>query len=85
MAEVDVVKNIKLALDNPANNLTTTTRDLLNTTVISLELDKENEITKEEKQGILQLINYAINKRVNNKATDLSYTELLNLKNKLQE
>ena len=43
------------------------------------------ELTPMERHGLLQVIGYVINKRVNDKASDLSYTELLNLKNKLFE
>jgi hypothetical protein len=82
---MDVIKVIKLTLDNPANTLTTTTKSMLETSVVSLELDKEKELSQEEKNGILDLISYAIDKRVNDKATSLSYTELINLKNKLYE
>lgn len=45
---------------------------------------KSKTITNDEINGILSIINYVINKRVNNNASDLSYTELLNLKNKLR-
>ena len=83
--DMDIIKVLKLILENPANNLTTTTVDLIKTSIVSVELDKEQEPTEEEKSGILDLINYVIDKRVSDKATDLSYTELLNLKNKLQK
>ena len=46
---------------------------------------KHDTLTKDELIGLRQLINYVIEKRVNDKATDLSYTELLNLKNKLND
>jgi len=39
----------------------------------------------EQKKGLVQLISYTINNRVNDEATDLSYMELLNLKNELQK
>lgn len=39
------------------------------------------EITDDEKSGIIELINYVINERVDMEF--LSYTELLNLKNKM--
>lgn len=43
------------------------------------------ELDKNQKSGLIQLISYVIGKRVNDEATDLSYTELLNLKNELQK
>jgi len=46
---------------------------------------KVNELSKDELVGLRQLINYAINNRIIDKATDLSYTELINLKNKLND
>ena len=37
---MDIIKNLRLVLDNSANVLTSTTRDLLETTIIYLELEK---------------------------------------------
>jgi len=42
-----------------------------------------SELTDDDTNGILELINYVIGKRVNMEI--LSYTDLLNLKNKLQK
>lgn len=42
---MDFVKNIQLILDNPANHLTTTSRDLLETMQITFEL-QESETGK---------------------------------------
>jgi hypothetical protein len=42
------------------------------------------ELTTDEINGLISLINYVIGKRKSDKASDLSYTELLELKNKLQ-
>lgn len=42
------------------------------------------ELTQEEITGVTQMINYCINKRINNKATDLSYMKLLEVINKLR-
>ena len=78
---MDIIKVLKLILENPANNLTTTTVDLIKTSIVSVELDNEKEITEDEKSGIIELINYVINERV--EMETLSYTELLNLKNKM--
>ncbi len=53
---------------------------------ISGEASEETQsvdLTGEEKLGLRQMINHVIDKRIVNKASDLSYTELLNLKNKL--
>jgi len=44
---------------------------------------KVSEISAEEIQGILDIINYIILKRKNDDASNLSYMELINLKNKL--
>ena len=41
---MDYIKVINLILDNPANTLTTTSRDLLETMRISIELDKEKQL-----------------------------------------
>ena len=38
-----------------------------------------------QKAGLIQLISFVISERINDEATDLSYTELLNLKNILRE
>ena len=84
---MDIIKNIKLALENPANNLTTTTRDLLETTIVSLELEAEENkvsLTNEELVGLLQLINDCISERKCDE-NELGYMGLLNLKNKLQK
>ena len=78
---MDIIKVLKLILENPENNLTTTTVDLIKTSIVSVELDNEKEITEDEKSGIIELINYVINERV--EMETLSYTELLNLKNKM--
>lgn len=61
-------------------------RDEVENLVNILEYDywECEKLTKDEIVGLIQLINYVIEKRVNDKATDLSYTELLNLKNKLK-
>ena len=57
-------------------------------TELKSHLDNEswrnNFITENERQGMLQIINYVISERVNDKATDLCYIGLLGLKNKLQ-
>lgn len=37
---MDYIKTLNLILDNPANNLTTTSRDLLDTMKVALKLDK---------------------------------------------
>lgn len=42
-------------------------------------------LTPDEIKGLLTMINYLISQRINDKASDLSYTDLLNLKNKLQD
>jgi hypothetical protein len=43
------------------------------------------ELSKEQKSGLLQLISFVIGNRTNSEATDLSYMELLDLKNVLQQ
>ena len=51
------------------------------------EVDQNEEqvviIKPDEATAILSLINYVIGKRINDKACDLGYTGLLELKNKL--
>jgi transcriptional regulator of heat shock response len=50
-------------------------------------LDSESwgfeELNKDEVKGVISMINYIIDKRINDRASSLSYTELINLKNKL--
>jgi hypothetical protein len=58
----DTVKIIKLVLDNPANNLTTTTRSLLESHALSLELDSE-------------ILNDAIQKAWENSETSSQFKE----------
>lgn len=43
-----------------------------------------DELTTDEIKGLTSIINYVINIRIVNNASDLSYLELLNLKNKIQ-
>ena len=53
---------------------------------VDLEADAKAHVVQlspMERNGVVQLIGYVVDKRVNNKASDLSYTELLNLKNKV--
>ncbi len=53
---------------------------------VDLEADAKAHVVQlspMERNGVAQLIGYVVDKRVNNKASDLSYTELLNLKNKV--
>ena len=42
-----------------------------------------NTLTHDEVRGLRSIINHVINTRVGDKASELSYTDLLNLKNKL--
>ena len=50
---MDLIKNIKLILDNPANDLTTTSRDLLESTVVALEL-KEVRTFEQKKDDMIE-------------------------------
>lgn len=43
------------------------------------------ELTKDEQNGLISLINYATAKRIGDNASGLSYLELITLKNKLQK
>jgi hypothetical protein len=43
------------------------------------------QLTQDEQNGLISIINYVIDKRVGNNASSLSYLELLNLKNKLSK
>jgi len=43
------------------------------------------ELTSSEVKGLISIINYVVNNRATDEASDLSYTELLELKNKLQK
>jgi len=62
---------------------------------VSIELWDENinpaqpepqrELTAEETAGLLSMINFSISHRITEKVSDLSYLELINLKNKLQK
>ena len=42
------------------------------------------ELTQSELSGIVQMITYCIGQRINDSASDLSYMELLELRNKLR-
>jgi len=44
---------------------------------------KADELSSTELVGLQSLINYVINQRINDQASNLSYLELINLKNKL--
>lgn len=43
------------------------------------------ELTQDEQNGLISILNYVIDARVNDNASKLSYLELLNLKNKLSK
>jgi hypothetical protein len=43
------------------------------------------QLTKDEENALISLINHAINKRIGEQASGLSYLELINLKNKLSK
>jgi hypothetical protein len=53
------------------------------TNQLDAECWKFDTLTKDEIKGVSQLIDYVISHRVNNRASELSYLELLNLRNKL--
>jgi hypothetical protein len=44
---------------------------------------KHTELTNDESNALISLINYVIDHRVNERACSISYTDLINLKNKL--
>ena len=43
------------------------------------------QLTQDDQNALISLINYAINKRIGERASGLSYLELINLKNKLSK
>jgi hypothetical protein len=43
------------------------------------------ELTQDDLNALISLVNHSINNRTNEVASGLSYTELLNLKNKLNK
>jgi hypothetical protein len=43
------------------------------------------QLTQDDHNALISLINYAINKRIGERASGLSYLELINLKNKLSK
>lgn len=50
-----------------------------------LSRNPQEELTSQETTGLIAMINFAISHRITDKVSDLSYLELINLKNKLQK
>ena len=60
-------------------------RDEINDLNEKLEAEcwKHDVLTNDESNAIISMINYVIDHRVNEKACSISYTDLINLKNKM--
>lgn len=50
-----------------------------------LSRNPQEELTSQETTGLIAMINFAISHRITDKVSDLSYLELIYLKNKLQK